>query len=77
MPSFTAPGVGVCRSEIDVRLPTYEDIARDEEQLGVYETPFDESLFVAGPPGSGKTVLAVHRARMLARCRYRGGARNL
>ena len=66
MPSFTAPGVGACRSEIDVRLPTYEDIARDEEQLGVYETPFDESLFVAGPPGSGKTVLAVHRARMLA-----------
>ena len=49
-----------------MRLPTYEEIARDEEQLDVYETPFDESLFVVGPPGSGKTVLAVHRAQMLA-----------
>ena len=49
-----------------MRLPTYDEIAREEEQLGVYETPFDESLFVVGPPGSGKTVLAVHRAQMLA-----------
>ena len=50
----------------DVRLPTYEEIAGDEEQLGVYEAPFDESLFVVGPPGSGKTVLGVQRAQMLA-----------
>ena len=49
-----------------MRLPTYDEIRRDEEQLEVYETPFDESLFVVGPPGSGKTVLAVHRAQMLA-----------
>ena len=49
-----------------MRLPTYDEIARDEEQLDVYETPFDESLLVVGPPGSGKTVLAVHRAQMLA-----------
>ena len=49
-----------------MRLPTYEEIARDDEQLEVYETPLDESLFAAGPPGSGKTVLAVHRAQMLA-----------
>ena len=49
-----------------MRLPTYEEIARDEDQLDVYETPFDESLFVVGPPGSGKTVLAVHRAQILA-----------
>ncbi len=49
-----------------MRLPTYEEIARVEEQLAVYETPFDQSLFVVGPPGSGKTVLAVHRAQMIA-----------
>ena len=49
-----------------MRLPTYDEIAREEEQLEVYEAPFDESLFVVGPPGSGKTVLAVQRARMLA-----------
>ena len=49
-----------------MRLPTYEEIARDEKQLKVYETRADESLFVVGPPGSGKTVLAVHRAQILA-----------
>ena len=49
-----------------MRLPTYDEIARDDKQLEVYERPFDQSLFVVGPPGSGKTVLAVHRAQMLA-----------
>ena len=49
-----------------MRLPTYDEIARDEKQLDVYEAPFDQSLFAAGPPGSGKTVLAVRRAEMLA-----------
>ena len=49
-----------------MRLPTYDEIAGHDEQLEVYETPFAESLFVVGPPGSGKTVLAVHRAQMLA-----------
>ena len=49
-----------------MRLPTYDEIARDENQLEVYERPFDESVFAVGPPGSGKTVLAVHRAQMLA-----------
>ena len=49
-----------------MQLPTYEEIARDETQRGVFETPLDESLFVVGPPGSGKTVLAVQRAQMLA-----------
>ena len=49
-----------------MRLPTYEEIQRDQGQLDVLETPLDQSLFVVGPPGSGKTVLAVHRAEMLA-----------
>ncbi len=66
MLSSAVRSVGVCHSEDDVRLPTYEEIARDDEQLEVYETPFDESVFVVGPPGSGKTVLAIHRAQMLA-----------
>ena len=50
-----------------MRLPTYDEIARYEEQLEVYETPFTESLLVVGPPGSGKTILAIHRAQMLAK----------
>ena len=49
-----------------MRLPTYDEIKRDEKQRDVYEAPFNQSLFVAGPPGSGKTVLAVRRAQMLA-----------
>ena len=52
--------------ETDVRLPTYDEIARDRGQLGALEYPLDRSLFVVGPPGSGKTILAVRRARMAA-----------
>jgi superfamily I DNA/RNA helicase len=43
-----------------MRLPTWEELI--PEQLDVMEHPLDEPLFVAGPPGSGKTVLAVRRA---------------
>ena len=49
-----------------MQLPTYDEIARYGELLEVYERPFGESLFVVGPPGSGKTVLAVRRAQMVA-----------
>ena len=45
-------------------LPTWEQL--DHSQLNVLDCPLDRSLFVVGPPGSGKTVLAVHRASMLA-----------
>jgi len=47
-----------------VRLPTWEEL--EEEQLEVLELPLNQSLFVVGPPGSGKTVLAMRRARMVA-----------
>ena len=46
-----------------MRLPTWDELAAESEQLEVLEYPLDESLFVVGPPGSGKTVLAVQRAR--------------
>ena len=49
-----------------MRLPTWEELVSVEEQLEVLEHPLDQSLFVAGPPGSGKTVLAVYRAQMVA-----------
>ena len=48
-----------------MRLPTYDELASVEEQLQVLEHPLDHSLFVAGPPGSGKTVLALQRAQMM------------
>lgn len=56
-----------------MRLPTYAELARNEDQLEVLECPLDESLFVVGPPGSGKTVLALQRASMLAEAPVPGG----
>ena len=49
-----------------MRLPTYDELASEDEQLEVLEYPLDGSLFVVGPPGSGKTVLAVQRADMVS-----------
>lgn len=49
-----------------MKLPTYEELAKVEEQLEVLEYPLNKSLFVVGPPGSGKTVLAEQRAQMVA-----------
>jgi len=47
-----------------MKLPALDDLI--PEQKNVYLHATDRSLFVAGPPGSGKTTLAVHRARYLA-----------
>ena len=52
-----------------MRLPTWDELVAEPEQLDVLEHPLDQSLFVAGPPGSGKTVLAIHRAQSAAQPR--------
>ena len=49
-----------------MRLPTWKELEAQPEQRDVLEHPLDRSLFVVGPPGSGKTVLAVRRARLAA-----------
>lgn len=46
-----------------MKLPALDDLI--EEQWTVYDHPNDAKLFVAGPPGSGKTSLVVMRARFL------------
>ncbi len=46
------------------RLPTYDELSR--EQDSVLNFPLDGSYLVTGPPGSGKTVLAIYRAKALA-----------
>lgn len=47
-----------------MRLPSWNEITG--APLEVLETRLDQPLFVAGPPGSGKTALAIRRARMVA-----------
>ena len=49
-----------------MKLPTWGELEAQPEQLSVLEHPLDRSLFVVGPPGSGKTVLAVRRAQAAA-----------
>lgn len=50
-----------------MRLPTYEELSK--EQQHIFDLPLDESHVVTGPPGSGKTVMAIYRAEMLHRTR--------
>ena len=49
-----------------MRLPTWDEIISHDDQRDVLEYPLDQPLFVVGPPGSGKTILALHRAQMIA-----------
>ena len=49
-----------------MQLPTWDELNAEPEQLEVLERPLNRSLFVAGPPGSGKTVLAIRRAQLAA-----------
>ncbi len=55
-----------------MRLPTWDEVNSDEEQLNVLETPLDESLFVAGPPAAPARHLWPYGVRTL----WRSGTRN-
>ena len=44
-------------------LPTFEDLS--PEQDAIYRLPLDRPSIVTGPPGSGKTVLALYRSQRL------------
>ncbi len=46
-----------------MKLPKLDDLVG--EQIAIYEMPADTPLFVVGPPGSGKTSLAVLRCNHL------------
>jgi DNA helicase IV len=46
-----------------VRLPAYQDLSKEQEAIN--NLPLDGSYLVTGPPGSGKTVIALYRAQMI------------
>jgi len=46
----------------DARLPTWDELNLQGKQPDVLAGRLDADLFVTGPPGSGKTLLAVQRA---------------
>lgn len=48
-----------------MKLPVLDDL--EQEQFVVYEQPADKSILVVGPPGSGKTSIAIWRAIFVAR----------
>ena len=41
-----------------MKLPPYNLLSR--EQSDVYELPLEGKFLIVGPPGSGKTVIALH-----------------
>jgi len=47
-----------------VRLPTYQDLSKEQDKIN--NLPLEASHVVVGPPGTGKTVMALYRAQMLS-----------
>jgi superfamily I DNA/RNA helicase len=46
-----------------VRLPSYQDLSKEQDE--VLSVPLESDHLVVGPPGTGKTVMALHRTTAL------------
>src|SRR5438270_768509 len=50
-----------------LRVPSYEELSKEQDE--VYNLPLDGNYLVIGPPGTGKTVMAMHRAARFSRAK--------
>lgn len=48
-----------------LNLPQYSQL--DDDQKRVYTLPFEGRNLISGPPGTGKSVIAIHRAAAMAK----------
>ena len=48
-----------------MKLPVSDDL--NDEQKKIFMAPLEKNLLVCGPPGTGKTVMALYRAMMIAK----------
>lgn len=53
---------------MSIHMPTYTQLSYEQKAI-LEESDYDDNILVIGPPGTGKTVIAMHRAEGLARAR--------
>jgi DNA helicase IV len=55
-----------------IKMPTYTQLSAEQKQI-LEEHDLDANILVIGPPGTGKTVIAMHRAEQIALMRVAAG----